>query len=64
MSNYLINIKNLDVRNFITSKVEDMSLMSYYCSGLTSLNLQNFDTSNVNIMEKMFKIKCIKFKWF
>ena len=47
------NILELDLSNFDTSKVTDMSEMFVYMS-LTTLNLSNFDTSRVTDMEYMF----------
>ena len=47
------NILELDLSNFDTSKVTDMSAMFVYMS-LTTLNLSNFDTSRVTDMEYMF----------
>jgi len=37
----------LNLLNFDTSKVTDMSYMFYSCRSLTSLDLSSFDTSNV-----------------
>ena len=48
------NILELDLSNFDTSKVTDMSAMFYGMSSLTTLNLSNFDTSQVTYMESMF----------
>jgi surface protein len=48
------SITNIDLSNFNTSNVTDMSYMFYYCSSLTSLNLSNLDTSNVTNMYSMF----------
>ena len=36
----------VDVSNFNTSKVTDMSLMFEYCRNITTLDLRNFDTSH------------------
>ena len=47
------NILELDLSNFDTSKVTDMSEMFVYMS-LTTLNLSNFDTSRVTDMKYMF----------
>ena len=46
----------LDLSNFNTSNVTDMSGMLWYCSALTSINLSNFDTSNVTNMGGMFAV--------
>ena len=48
------NILDLDLSNFDTSKVTDMSSMSHGMSNLTTRNLSNFDTSKVTNMENMF----------
>ena len=48
------SLTNLDLSNFDTSNVTDMSYMFYCCSGLTNLDLSNFDTSNVTDMSYMF----------
>ena len=50
----LTNILDIDLSNFDTSQVTDMSYMFYGMSNLTSLNLSNFDTSNVTKMYAMF----------
>jgi len=47
-------LSELDVSNFDTSSVTDMSYMFYECSGLSTLDLSNFDTSNVTTMSFMF----------
>ena len=46
---------SLDIRNFDTSSVIDMSYMFKNCSKLTSLDFSNFDISNVIDMSYMFK---------
>ena len=48
------NILELDLSNFDTSQVTDMSNMFYGMSNLTTLNLSNFDTSKVINMGSMF----------
>ena len=48
------NILEIDVSNFDTSKVTDMSRMFYDIRNITSLNLSNFDTSKVTDMNCMF----------
>ena len=45
---------SLDLSNFNTNNVNNMSRMFYNCSSLTSLNLSNFNTNNVNNMYDMF----------
>ena len=47
-------LKLLDLSNFDTSNVTDMSWMFADCSGLTELSLSNFDTSRVTDMNCMF----------
>ena len=46
--------RELDLSNFNTSNVTDMSGMFSGCSSLTSLDLSNFNTSNVNVISSMF----------
>lgn len=48
-------LTSLDVSNFNTQNVEDMSIMFEYCSALSSLDLSKFNTANVKNMEDMFK---------
>ena len=48
------NITSLDLSNFDTSSVINMSHMFKDMSSLTSLDLSNFDTSEVDNMEWMF----------
>lgn len=47
-------LTTLDLSNFNTSNVTNISGMFMRCSSLTSLNLSNFDTSNVTNMYGMF----------
>ena len=49
------NILELDLSNFDTSQVTNMSSMFYGMSNLTTLNLSYFDTSQVTNMEAMFR---------
>ena len=49
------NILDLDLSNFDTSNVTDMSYMFSGMSRLTTLNLSNFDTSQVTYMGEMFR---------
>ena len=46
---------SLDLSNFDTSKVTNMSYMFFNTSSLTSLNLSNFDTSQVMNMDSIFR---------
>ncbi len=45
---------SIDLSNFDSSKITDMSSMFYGCSSLTSINFKNFKTSSVTNMENMF----------
>ena len=54
MFNSCNKLISLDLSNFNTSKVTDMSYMFYYCNKLTSLDVSNFDTSNVTNMSYIF----------
>lgn len=54
MFGYCSKLTSLDLSNFNTSKVTNMSDMFYGCSKLTSLNLSSFDTSDVTNMSNMF----------
>lgn len=54
MFNYCI-VSKIDLSNFDTRKVTDMSNMFYYTSRLKDLNLSSFDTSNVTNMSGMFQ---------
>ena len=47
-------IVEIDLFNFDTSQVTDMTSMFVYCHSLTSVNLSNFDTSKVTNMGFMF----------
>ena len=47
-------LTSLDVSNFNTQNVEDMSYMFNVCIRLTSLNVSNFDTQKVKDMNDMF----------
>ena len=48
------DITEIDLSNFDTSEVTDMSSMFFGCSSLKSLELSSFDTSNVANMKLMF----------
>ena len=50
----LRNILDIDLSNFDTSQVTDMSGMFTKMSNLTTLDLSNFDTSKVTDMSQMF----------
>ena len=47
-------LRNLDLSDFNTENVEDMSYMFFGCSKLTYLNLSNFNTAKVTSMFCMF----------
>ena len=53
--NIIKNILEIDLSNFDTSKVTNMSGMFEDMSSLTTLNLSNFDTSRVTDMSGMFE---------
>ena len=53
------SLRKLDLSNFNTNKVTNMSQMFYGCSSLEELNISNFNTNNVNDFYKMFD-KCSK----
>ena len=46
--------KELNLNNFITNNVTNMSRMFFGCSLLKELNLNNFNTNNVTDMSDMF----------
>ena len=48
------SLTSLDLSNFNTNNVTNMSRMFYNCYSLTSLNLSNFNTNNVTNMGWMF----------
>jgi surface protein len=48
------SLTNLNLSNFNTQNVTDMSWMFYNCSSLTNLKLSNFNTQNVTNMSLMF----------
>ena len=41
------SLTSLNLSDFNTSNVQDMSSMFQLCSSLTSLNISNFNTNNV-----------------
>ena len=47
-------LKELDLSNFNTNNVTNMSYMFSSCSSLKDLNLSNFNTNNVTYMSGMF----------
>ena len=54
MFSYCNLLTNLDLSNFNTQNVINMSDMFYGCNSLTNLNLSNFYTQNVTDMSWMF----------
>ena len=48
------SLKELNLNNFNTNNVTDMSYMFNGCSSLKELNLNNFNTNNVTDMSDMF----------
>ena len=48
------NLTSIELNNFNTSNVTDMSSMFLYCSSLTDLDISKFNTSKVTTMESMF----------
>ena len=48
------SLKQLNLTNFNTNNVTNMSDMFYGCSSLKELNLNNINTNNVTHMEGMF----------
>ena len=51
---FCVNLSDLDLSGFDTSKVTNMSNMFGGCANLTSLDVSGFDTSNVIQMDDMF----------
>ena len=54
MFNGCLKLNSLNLDNFITNEVNNMSYMFSGCKNISLLNLSNFDTSNVNNMSGMF----------
>lgn len=48
-------LSTIDISNWNTSNVTNMSYMFYNCLGITSLDLSSFNTSNVTNMSAMFR---------
>ena len=48
------SLKEINLNNFNTNNVTNMSYMFYGCSSLKELNLNNFNTYNVTNMGHMF----------
>ncbi len=49
-----VNLKSLDLSEFDTSRITNMSELFSGCRSLTDLNLNDFKTGNVTNMEEMF----------
>ena len=62
------SLTNINLSNFNTENVINMSSMFYGCNSLTNINLSNFNTLNVNDMSLMFcgcySLKKIKLSYF
>ena len=54
MFNKCSSLTTLNLSNFNTNNVTNISFMFCDCSSLTSLNLSNFNTNNVTNMSWMF----------
>ena len=48
------SLKELDISNFYTYNVTNMSAMFYYCSSLKELDISNFNTGKVSDMSEIF----------
>ena len=61
------SLKELDLSNFNTNKVTDMSYMFYNCSSLKKLDISNFNTNKVKVVSYMFyecsSLKDLIFSW-
>ena len=55
MFNGCSSLKELNLSNFNTNNVLDMSCMFEGCSSLKELNLCNFNTNNVAMIGSMFE---------
>ena len=54
MFNGCSSLKEINLSNFNTHNVTDISCMFYECSSLKEINLSNFNTNNVTDMQYMF----------
>ena len=50
----MLGIKKLNIINFNTNNVENMSHMFFLCSSLKELNLNNFNFNDRQNMDRMF----------
>ena len=48
------SLKSIDISNFNTNNVTDMSLMFNECTSIKEVNLSNFNVTNVTNMYRMF----------
>ena len=48
------SLKEINLSNFNTNNVTNMSYMFWECSSLKEINLSNFNTDNVTNMSNMF----------
>ena len=48
------SLTNIDLSNFNTQHVTDMSFMFSLCNSLSNIDLSNFNTQNVTNMKSMF----------
>ena len=48
------SLTNINLSNFNTQNVIDMSYMFYQCSSLKNVNISNFNTQNVKYIKDMF----------
>ena len=55
MFNQCLQLTSLDLSNFDTPKVTDMSNMFFYCTGLKTIDISNFNTQAVKDMKSMFR---------
>ena len=53
---YCSSLTSLNLSNFNTINVTDMSRMFSLCSSLNTLDLSNFDTKNVKNSKEIFSI--------
>ena len=53
MFSHCSSLNSLNLSNFTTKKVNNMSYMFYKCSSLQSLNLFNFNTINIEDMSNL-----------
>ena len=59
---HCINLISIDLSNFNTENVLDMSYLFYNCISITSIDVSNFNTKNVYNMSEMFD-NCINIRY-